>query len=99
MGVRIQRPATLLAFAVLALLFVAFLTPRLMQLQKLSERSQQLEQELQDLKNQNDALEHELRLLRDDPVYLEKVARRQFNKAKQGEIVYKVVREGQNTRQ
>ena len=45
-----------------------------------------------------EALEYELRLLKDDPVYLEKVARAQFNKAKEGEVVYKVVREGQNTR-
>ena len=68
------------------------------QVQKLKERSRGLEQELRNLKKQNDTLERELRLLRDDPVYLEKVARAQFNKAKEGEIVYKVVREGENTK-
>ena len=71
--------------------------PHAIQLQKLNERSAELEKELRALKKQNELLESELRLLRDDPVYLEKVARAQFNKAKQGEIVYKVVREGQNT--
>ena len=40
-------------------------------------------------------LPEELRMLREDPVYVEKVAREKFRKAKQGEIVYKVVREGQ----
>ena len=86
-------------FAALALLFVILLTPRMLQVQKLKQRSAGLEQELRGLKKQNDALERELRLLRDDPVYLEKVARQQFNKAKEGEIVYKVVREGENTQQ
>jgi cell division protein FtsB len=60
---------------------------------KLSARSENLEKELSQLKYQNLALENELRLLKNDPVYLEKVAREKFKKAKQGEIVYKVVRE------
>jgi cell division protein FtsB len=78
--------------------FAALLTPRFLQVQKLRERSNDLENELHELKKQNNMLETELRLLRDDPVYLEKVARAKFNKAKEGEIVYKVVREGQNTK-
>ena len=77
---------------------MALLVPRVMEAQKLRGRSEGLEKELFQLKKQNDALEAELRLLRDDPVYLEKVARAQFNKAKENEIVYKIVREGENTR-
>jgi len=70
----------------------------MIQVRSLRERSESLEKDLVNLKKQNEALEYELRLLKDDPVYLEKVARAQFNKAKEGEVVYKVVREGQNTR-
>ena len=51
-----------------------------------------MEKELLELKRKNAELEFELRLLCDDPVYLERVARRKFNKAKEGEIVYKIVR-------
>jgi cell division protein DivIC len=92
------KKATLaVIFLVLAGAFAALLTPRFLQVQKLRERSDNLEKELRALKKQNDALEMELRLLRDDPVYLEKVARSKFNKAKEGEIVYKVVRPGQKT--
>ena len=98
MGFKFQRPAAAVTFLALAVVFVAFLTPRMIQVQKLKERSAALDVELKDLKSQNNQLEQELRMLRDDPVYLEKVARAQFNKAKQGEIVYKVVREGQNTK-
>ena len=64
----------------------------MVQVQKLRERSAALDKELRDLKKQNDLLEQELRMLRDDPVYLEKVARAQSNKAKKGEIVYKVAK-------
>lgn len=93
-----KKPITAIIFILLVVSFVALLTPRVIQVHSLKARSEELGRKLRELKKQNDALELELRLLRDDPVYLEKVARQQFNKAKEGEIVYKVVREGQNTK-
>ncbi len=93
-----KKPVTAMVFVALGVLFVALIAPRALQVQSLKTRSEALQQELKALKKQNDALEMELRLLRDDPVYLEKVARQQYNKAKEGEIVYKVVREGENTK-
>jgi cell division protein DivIC len=93
MAFKFGRPASAMIFVVALAVFAVLLTPRMVQLQKLRARSSDLEKELVELKRQNDMLEAELRLLRDDPVYLEKVARAQFNKAKEGEIVYKVVRE------
>ena len=93
-----KKPVTALVFLSLLAAFVALIAPRVMQVQSLKTRSASLEQELRELKKQNDRLETELRLLRDDPVYLEKVARQEYNKAKEGEIVYKVVREGENTK-
>ena len=89
-----KKPLTALVFISIAALFVALIAPRALQVQGLKTRSESLEKELRALKKKNDALETELRLLRDDPVYLEKVARQEYNKAKEGEIVYKVVREG-----
>ena len=87
-----KKPTTVVVFILLLALFIVLLAPRVLQNASLKERSENLEKELADLKIQNKKLESELRLLRDDPVYLEKVARQKFNKAKQGEIVYKVVR-------
>ena len=72
------------------------MAPRVMQVQSLKARSENLEIELKKIGQENQRLETELRLLREDPVYLEKVAREKFKKAKQGEIVYQVVREGDN---
>ena len=88
-----KKSVTLIFFAGLGVLFVVFLTPKLLQIEKLQRRSDALEAEVARLKAEDTALEAQLRLLRDDPVYLEKIAREKFNKAKEGEIVYKVVRE------
>ena len=91
-----KKPGTVLAFGLLSALFIVFLTPKVVHVAKLEMRSRHLETEIRKIRLENQALENELRLLKEDPVYLEKVAREKFNKAKQGEIVYKVVREGEN---
>ncbi len=88
-----KKSITIIIFSVLAVLFVVFITPKLFRIRGLQERSNNLDAETARLRAEGAALEAELRLLRDDPVYLEKVAREKFNKAKEGEIVYRVVRE------
>ena len=93
-----KKPGTVAVFLLLFGIFIVFLAPKVIQVGSLEIRSQNLEAELKRLQLENQALENELRLLREDPVYLEKVAREKFNKAKQGEIVYKVVREGETTK-
>ncbi len=94
-----KLPGTVLLVTLLFGAFIALLTPRVVQVQSLKARSSNLEQELLRLRKENQTLEKELKMLREDPVYLEKVARQKFNKAKEGEIVYKVVREGQTKSQ
>ncbi len=59
------------------------------------DRHRNLELELRKLKTENATLENEIKLLRLDPVYLEKIARTKFKKARENEIVYKVVKEVQ----
>ena len=89
-----RRPGNVLIVLMLLAVFLALLVPKIIRNYQLESRRQNLEQEIEELKHLNRRLESELHLLREDPVYLEKVAREKFNKAKEGEIVYKVVREG-----
>ena len=91
-----KKPVAALVVVLSFILFLMILAPQVMQVHSLKVRSRALETEVKKLDLQNRALENELRLLREDPVYLEKVARGKFNKAKEGEIVYKVVRDGKN---
>ncbi len=92
----LKGTSTAVIFALILGLLVVALAPKVMQIQKLETRRVNLEEDLARLRKENQALETELHLLLHDPVYLEKVAREKFNKAKQGEIVYKVVRPGQD---
>ena len=90
-----KRQAALLLSLAVAAAFILFLVPKMLHVYTLETRQKNLEAELRRLQLQDQRLENELRLLRSDPVYLEKVARDKLNKAKEGEIVYKVVREGE----
>ena len=86
-------------FLLVFVLFFIFLMPKVMHVKELQDRSSALETEVVRVKKQNLKLEEELRMLREDPVYLEKIARGKFNKAKEGEVVYRIVREGEATAQ
>jgi cell division protein FtsB len=89
----IKRRAISLIYLVLVLVFAVLLAPKLMQVQSLSDRCKNNEIKLRRMRQENQRLEMELKALREDPVYLEKVSREKFNKAKPGEIVYKVVKQ------
>lgn len=88
-----KKPGAILIFVALLGVYLALLFPRLVKVNELSNRSAKLDEELKKIRVENQKLEQELRMLQSDPVYIEKVAREKFNKAKEGEIVYKVVRE------
>ena len=88
----IKRPSSIVMFVLVVVLCVVLLTPKFIQVMELNQRSQNFEMDLKKLRYQNRLLERELKLLQEDPVYLEKVAREELSKAKQGEIVYKIVR-------
>ncbi len=80
----------ILAAIVGAVLLWLFL-PAAYKIHKLSSQSQSLEAEIQRLEMKNQILENELKLLQNDPVYIEHVARKTFNKTRDGELIYKVV--------
>ena len=85
-----KKPASAVIFILILGVLAFFLMPRILRVHNLQVRSDRLEEELKKIQRENRLLENELRLLRDDPVYLELVARRKLNKVKEGEIVYKV---------
>ena len=90
-----KKSFTAIAFLLLVGVFTVLTIPKIMKINELRERSENLKEEVRRLEFENKKMEMELRLLKEDPVYLEKVAREKFNKAKEGEIVYKVVRSGE----
>jgi cell division protein FtsB len=89
----VKRPTTAIIFVVLFAGLAYLFTPRVMRLWELNKRNDALEVEILSLKKDNAMLENEIKLLTNDPVYLEKIARAKFKKARENEIVYKVVKE------
>ncbi len=85
-----KKPATAVIYILVLGVLAFFLMPRILRVHNLQARSDRLEEELKKIRRENQLLENELFLLKEDPVYLERVARRKFNKVKEGEIVYKV---------
>ena len=59
------------------------------------EKNRTYEKRIGDLERDNTRLEAERRRLIDDPVYFEKVAREKMGIIKDGEVIYKIVGQGQ----
>jgi len=76
----------LLAFVILALFL-----PSYTKMQDLRYKNAQYKKQIEDLKNEQVRLLEEGRRLKDDPEYLEKVARERMGLIRKGETVYKVV--------
>jgi len=79
-----------IAAGIVAVLVYLFL-PVAFKIRKLDTQSATLRSEIQRLSSKNQLLENELYLLKNDPVYIESVARKTFNKTRDGELIYKVV--------
>jgi cell division protein FtsB len=72
-------------------LFVLFLfLPSYTKLQDLKQRNIDYERQVQILKERKIKLTEEKRLLEQDPVYLEKVAREKMGLIRKGEVIYKI---------
>ena len=77
-------------FAIAVLILVVFL-PSYTQMQDLKQKNKDYEERIKQLVGKNKELIEERRLLEQDPVYLEKVAREKMGLVREGEVVYKLV--------
>jgi len=64
-------------------------------MEDLRSKNEEYQKQLVTLKRENMQLIEERRLLKDDPAYLEKVAREKMGLVKEGEVVYKIVPAGE----
>ncbi|HRZ40376.1 MAG TPA: septum formation initiator family protein [Candidatus Omnitrophota bacterium] len=70
-------------------LFLIFL-PSYQKMQDLKTANADYEQRIRELMEENQVLAEEKRLLLEDPVYLEKVAREKMGLIREGEVIYKI---------
>lgn len=77
-------------FIITVVILVVFL-PSYSKMQELKQKNLDLEQKIRTLEIKNKKLEQEGRFLKNNPEYLEKVAREKMGLIRQGETVYKIV--------
>lgn len=77
-------------FIVAFLILVVFL-PTFSKKQEIKQKNIQLEKQIEDFKRENVRLREEKRLLIEDPVYLERVAREKMGIVRDGEMVYRLI--------
>jgi cell division protein FtsB len=80
---------SLLGVGILAIIF----SPGFRKVRQLARENRQLEEQITQVTRTNVELREEYKKLKNDPVYLEKVARDKLGVARKGEIVYQVVPE------
>ena len=75
---------------IFALLIILTFLPTFSKHQELKEKNEQLQAEIDALKDENTELVRERKLLEEDPVYLENVAREKMGLVRDGEVIYKI---------
>jgi len=69
--------------------------PAYSKIQKLTLRDKALSQKVKELKNENERLLQENELLTNDLVYIEEVAREKLKVARDNEVVFRIVNQGE----
>ncbi len=90
--IRMRRRFALTLLLLVLLFFMIRLTfgnSGLIRYLELRERRDRLAQEIKDLDNRNTCMRSDVKHLREDPFYIEKHAREDFNMAKPDEYVFK----------
>lgn len=85
-------------FIITVVILVVFL-PSYSKMQELKQKNLDLELKIKTLEIRNKKLEQEGRFLKNNPEYLEKVAREKMGLIRQGETVYKIVPEQKKKKQ
>ncbi len=78
----------------LVLMAIVFF-PTYSKVQKLKAKDKALLEKVERLNIENERLSQENRMLKDDPVYIEEVAREKLKVARENEIVFRVVNENE----
>lgn len=79
----------------LLILIFALFFPTYSKVRKLQAKDKALFEQAQRLKIENERLTQENLMLKDDPVYIEEVAREKLKVARENEIVFRVINENE----
>jgi len=86
-----RRRAFVVFWVLMSAVLLYVLVPIFWKVSQLRRDEARLSEEVRLLKMKNQVLENKLRLIQEDPVYVEYLARKKFRKAKEGEVIYRLV--------
>ncbi|MCK5594655.1 septum formation initiator family protein [bacterium] len=71
-------------------LVIYFFTPCVIEQKKLDRQIANLESEIEKVRESNEKLAKEIHALKNDPLYIEKLARKELGLIRSGEVIYKL---------
>ena len=80
----------------LTIIVLIIFLPSYTKMQDLKQKNLDYKRQLEQLQQKSAELKEEKRLLENDPVYLEKIAREKMGLIREGEVVYKITPVGMN---
>jgi cell division protein FtsB len=86
-----MKRRSVLIWILIGILILWVFVPIILKINRLKTQKADLQVEIHRLAQRNIALDQELQQLKNDPTYVEYMARRTFGTAKEGEVVYKLV--------
>jgi cell division protein FtsB len=86
-----MKRRSIMITVLIGVLLLWVFVPIITKITRLKGQKADLQVEVQRLALRNLALDQEIRQLKNDPVYVEYMARRTFGTAKEGEVIYKLV--------
>ncbi|MBL7084928.1 MAG: septum formation initiator family protein [Candidatus Omnitrophica bacterium] len=85
-----KKKVIILAVSGLALLGFIFI-PGYLKIKRLTRQNRELERQIEEIKQVNKGLGEEQERMKNDPLYLESIAREKLGVVKKGEVVFKVL--------
>lgn len=85
----------IIAFVLLGGVLMYLLIPNYSTLLRYKEDREALNVRIKELGEENESLKAEIGKLKTDPLYIEKVARKELGMTRQGEIIYRIIPEEQ----
>ncbi|MDD5449146.1 MAG: septum formation initiator family protein [Candidatus Omnitrophica bacterium] len=88
-----EKKKIILRFFGFLFLFIVLFLPGYSKFQELAQKNRYLEEQMRQTRISNERLKDEIKRMREDPVYVEKIARDKLRVTKKGEVIYKIVEE------
>ena len=87
---RLKKISLIIILILFAVLVIYAFTPCIIEQRKLNKQITELKKEIRKVRKSNKKLAKEISALKNDPLYIEKLARKELGLIRSGEVIYKL---------